>query len=136
MQHFLHHIKWIEIYSIIKPVKKCCSTSFLKTKTKYKNHTHMKKVGVNLRISFWHLLINLKNKLLLKKLLKWTNKNKIILIFTMLHFLKKYKEKCLYISLWKSWWYDLHFLRFRAKHTEIGCFRSFFTLLPPEDSKT
>ena len=28
----------------------------------------------HLRISFWHLLMNLKNKYLLKKLLKWTNK--------------------------------------------------------------
>ena len=45
--------------------------------------------GAHLRISFWYLLMNLKNKLLLKKLLKWANKNKIILIFTMLHFFKK-----------------------------------------------
>ena len=57
-------------------------------------------------------------------------KNKIILIFTMLHFLKKYKEKHLQISLSKSWWYDLQFLRSRAKHTEIGNFRS-SVLLPP-----
>ena len=28
-----------------------------------------------------------------KKLLKWANKNKIIVIVTMLHLLKKYKEK-------------------------------------------
>ena len=38
-----------------------------------KNHTHMKKVG-HLRISIWHLSMNLKNKYLLKKLLKWANK--------------------------------------------------------------
>ena len=44
--------------------------------------------------------MNFKNKLL-KKLLKWANKNKVILIFTMLHFLKKYKEKHLQISLSK-----------------------------------
>ena len=48
--------------------------------------------GAHLRISFWNLLMNLKNKLL-KKLLKWANKNKKNLIFTMLHFIKKYKEK-------------------------------------------
>ena len=51
----------------------------------------------------------------------------------MLHFLKIYKEKHLQISLSKSWWYDLQFLRYRAKHTEIGNFRSFFALLPPKD---
>ena len=33
----------------------------------------MKKVG-HLRISVWHLSMNLKNKYLLKKLLKWANK--------------------------------------------------------------
>ena len=33
----------------------------------------MKKVG-HLRISIWHLSMNLKNKYLLKKLLKWANK--------------------------------------------------------------
>ena len=38
--------------------------------------------------------------------------------------------KHLYISLPKSWWYDLQFLRYREKHTEIGNFRSFFALLP------
>ena len=32
----------------------------------------------HLRIPFWHLLINLKNKLLLKELLKWVNKKQII----------------------------------------------------------
>ena len=35
-----------------------------------KNHKHVKKVGQNLRISFWHLLMHLKNKQLLKKMLK------------------------------------------------------------------
>ena len=30
--------------------------------------------GAHLRISFWHLLMNLKKKKLLKKLLKWANK--------------------------------------------------------------
>ena len=36
-----------------------------------KNHTH---VQAHLRIFFSHLLMNLKNKYLLKKLLKWVNK--------------------------------------------------------------
>ena len=30
--------------------------------------------GAHLRISFWHLLTNLKNKYLFKKLLKWPNR--------------------------------------------------------------
>ena len=77
--------------------------------------------GAHLRISFWHLLMKLKNKLL-KKLLKWANKNKIILIFTMLHFLKKYKEKHLQISLSKSQWYDLQFLRYRAKYNNFNIY--------------
>ena len=33
-----------------------------------------KEGGAQLRISFWHLLMNLKNKYLLKKLLKQANK--------------------------------------------------------------
>ena len=71
------------------------SSSIYKLKTlvtNKKSHT-CEEGGAHLRTSFWHLLMNLKNKLLLKKLLKWANKNKIILIFTMLHFKKKYKEK-------------------------------------------
>ena len=36
-----------------------------------KCNTQVKKVGYN---SFWHLLMNLKNKYLLEKLLKWANK--------------------------------------------------------------
>ena len=64
----------------------------------YTNKSYIKKShtceegGAHLIISFWNLLMNLKNKLL-KKLLKWANKNKIILIFTMLHFLKKIERK-------------------------------------------
>ena len=33
-----------------------------KINTRYENHTNVKKVGAHLRISFWHLLMNLKNK--------------------------------------------------------------------------
>ena len=51
--------------------------------------------GAHLRISFWCLLMSLKNKLLLKKLLKWDNKKKIM--FTMLHFFKDIpKNTCRY----------------------------------------
>ena len=37
--------------------------------------------------------MNLKNKQLFKKLLKWANEKKTILIFTMLHFFKKMYQK-------------------------------------------
>ena len=42
-----------------------------------KKKSHTCEEGAHLRISFWYLLTNLKNKLLLKKLLKWANKTKI-----------------------------------------------------------
>ena len=48
--------------------------------------------GAHLRISVWHLLMNLKNNYLLKNC--WSGPIKVrILIFTMLHFFKKNKEK-------------------------------------------
>ena len=47
------------------------------------------------------------------------------LIFTMLHFFKKNKEQ-LAVSL-----YDLQFLRWRPRQSEIGNFGSFFALLLP-----
>ena len=62
-------------------------------------------------------------------------KNKIISIFTTLHFFKKNKEKHLQIPLSKSWWYDLHFLRYRAKQTEIDNFRSFLPFYSPKNLK-
>ena len=55
--------------------------------------------GAHLRISAWHLLMNLKNNSLLNNCRSGTIKNVRILIFTMLHFLKKNKEKHLEISL-------------------------------------
>ena len=67
------------LYSIRKILAK--KMNFLGTETK-KWHT-CEEGGTHLRISFWNLLMNLKNKLL-KKLLKWANKNKIIVIFTRL----------------------------------------------------
>ena len=95
--------------------------------------------------------MNLKNNYLLRKLLKWANKNVRILIFTMLYCCTLEKEKtkqtkqnnnnnntlrylCFTPMYQKSRWYDLHFLRCRAWRTEIYC-GSFFTLLPPKNPK-
>ena len=61
-----------------------------------KNLTRVKKVG---HTSVWHLLMNLKNNYLLKKLLSGLIKNVRILIFTMLYFSKKNNEKHLEIPL-------------------------------------
>ena len=55
---------------------------------KLKNHTR-EKGGAQLRTSFWHLLMNLKNNYLLKKLLSGPIKNIRTLIFTMMYFLQK-----------------------------------------------
>ena len=56
--------------------------------------TNWKKIRTNDRTFLFifllqHSLMNLKINYLLEKLLKWTNKNVRILIFTMLYFLKK-----------------------------------------------
>ena len=49
--------------------------------------------GSHLRISFWHLLMNLKNNYLLKKLLKWVNKKcKNFNIYNIVFFFKKKKN--------------------------------------------
>ena len=37
--------------------------------------SHKREGGAHLRISVWHLLMNLENNYLLKKLLKWVKKN-------------------------------------------------------------
>ena len=58
---------------------------------KIKSHTS-EEYGADLRI-FLTFIDALEKQIIIKKLLKWANKNKIILIFTMLHFFKKYKEK-------------------------------------------
>ena len=91
---------------------------------KKKSHT-CEESGAQLWISFWLLLMNLKNKYVLKNCWNGPIKSRIILIFTMLHFFKKTK-KHLEISLSKSRWYDLQFLWYRAKQTEFGKFRPFF----------
>ena len=63
----------------------------------------------------------------------------------MMHFLKKIQKniwKYHYIKIWKYleiskfWSYDQQLLRYRAKQTEIGNFRSFFlSLYPPKNLK-
>ena len=63
-----------------------------------KSHT-CEEGRAHLRISVWHLLMNLKNNYLLKKLLKWANKKcKNFNIYNNVLF-KKTKEKHLEISL-------------------------------------
>ena len=47
----------------------------------------------------------------------------------MIHLKKKEKHPEI------SQWYDRQFLRYRAKHTEIGNFRLFFAVLPPKNPK-
>ena len=68
----LHLIIWYTWKTDINHIK-APNFNFENLKTELKNHTHMKVVA-NLRISFWHLLMNLKNKLIIKKLLKWASK--------------------------------------------------------------
>ena len=55
---------------------------------KKKNHTHVKKVGTPQNF-FLAFIDELEKQIIIKK----TVKNKIVSIFTMLHFLKKYKGK-------------------------------------------
>ena len=47
--------------------------AFPRKKDSWKSHT-CEEGGAHLKISFWHLLMNLKNKYLLKKPLKLANK--------------------------------------------------------------
>ena len=63
-----------------------------------KSHICEEGGGAHLRISVWHLLINLKNNYLLQKLLEWTNK--ICKSFNIYNIVfKKNREKDLEISL-------------------------------------
>ena len=50
-------------------------------------------------------------------------------------FLKKRRKTLTDITIKISMIYDLQFLRYRAKHTEIGNFSSFFALYPPPPKK-
>ena len=100
----------------------------------------MKKVGVHLRISVSHLLMNLKSNYLLKKLLKWANKNcKNFNIYNVV-FPKKKIQK----NTWRyhyftpvhqtSWWHDLQFLDIecdRQKVVLMSHFLPFYLPLKP-----
>ena len=67
--------------------------------------------GAHPRISVWHLLMNLKNNYLLKKLLKWANKE--MWEFQYLQYRKTPGDIIiLHLVYQKSWLYDLLFLRY------------------------
>ena len=71
-----------------------------------KSHTH-EEGGTHLRISFWYLLINLKNNYL-KKLLKWVNKKQNNFNIFNVAFKKKIKKNtCRYyyqnLMVYSSW---------------------------------
>ena len=105
--------------------------TYLKTKNK-KSHTC--EGGAHLRISAWHLLMNLKNNyLLIKKLLTWTNKkSKNSNIYNILKKKNTWKYHYFKPAYQKSW-YDLQlqFLRCRVWKTDIGTYGSFFPFLSP-----
>ena len=64
----------------------------------------------HLRISVWHLLMNLKNNCLLKELWSGRIKNVRILIFITYFFKKKWRRYHYFTPVYqKFWWYDLQF---------------------------
>ena len=97
-----------------------------------KSHTCVEG-GTHLRLSVWHLLMNLKTNYLLKNRWSGPKKNVRILIL-MLHFFKKEKHNRRYdfthVYL-KAWWYDLSFLRIRVWQTKIDNYGSVSALLTP-----
>ena len=100
--------------------RKCSKIQFLKTEWSIKwekSHT-CEEGGPHLRISVWHLLINLKNNYLLKKLLKWANKKCMKFIIFNVVFSLKNKEKP---GSWDTEWDRHKFLSFWA----------IFSILPP-----
>ena len=109
--------------------------SFSSLKDVKKSHT-FQEGGAHLRISIWHLLMNLKNNYLLKKLLSRPIKSVRILILQC--GIKKTKNPWRYHYFTPayqiSWWYDLQFLRYRVCQTEIGTYGSFFFPLLPRRS--
>ena len=113
------------------------------SESQLRNYAHVKKMG-HISEFVWHLLMKLKNNYLLKKLLKWNNKNVRILIFKCSIFLKN-KEKHLEIPLFYTFlctmirynmiWYDMIWLtvlecnRRKLVMVIIGHFLPF--ILPP-----
>ena len=80
---------FLRLLQVLKKLKSCVH--------EYTSHT--REGGAHLKISAWHLLMNLKNGYLLKKLLRGPIRNVRILIFTMLYFKKK-KERHLETSFY------------------------------------
>ena len=97
-----------------------------------KSHT-CEEGAAHLKISFWHLLVNLENKYLLKNCWSFPVKNKTVLIFTMLHFCCcccwKNKEKHLEISFPYTCVLKIYHSWDKAWKTEVDNLRSFFALL-------
>ena len=85
---------------------------------------------------FLAFIDELEKQLFIKKnLLKWASKksnNVNIYNVVFLKTMKKNTWKYHYFTIvyWKSWWYDIQFLRYRAWQINIGNFGSFFALLP------
>ena len=89
----------------------------------FKNHTYVKKVG-----TYQNFYLAFIDKLEKKNC--WSAP-----IILMLYFQKKIKKNTRRYNYFtpvyqKSWWYDLQFLKYRIKLTEIGNYGSFFVLLP------
>ena len=86
------------------------NTKLKKNNTKLRKSHTCQEGGTHHIISFWYLLTNLKNKYLLKRLLKKANKKQNNLnIYNVAFFVLKNKEKHLEISLFTpvyqiSWW--------------------------------
>ena len=93
--------------------------------------------GAHLRIFLWHLLMNLKNKCLFKKLLKWANeKCKNFNIYNVVFFKKKIKKiirRYHYFTAvyQKAWWYVLQFPVYRVWQTKMVIMGHFLSLYTP-----
>ena len=99
-----------------------------------KSHICEEGGGAHLRISVWHLLINLKNNYSLKKLLKWANKKCKNFNINNVVFKKKIKKnswRCNYFTpLHQKSWYDLQFSRYKVWQA-FENYGSFSILLTP-----
>ena len=90
--------------SVLDEIKTTFHNYLFGEKKKKKSHT-CEEGGAHLRISVWHLLMNLKTNYLLKELLKWANK------------------KCKYFNIYKK----KTIIKNKEKHLEISLF---FTCVP------
>ena len=98
-----------------------------------KNHTQRKRgTPQNLCLAF---IYELEKQLFIKKTVKWANKkcknfNIYNVVFFQTNKEKHWRYHYFTSPYQKSWWYDLQFLRYRVRQTEIGNDGSFFALLP------